>query len=359
LVSDLRKLLVARHDDILVRWSSSRRGLVPEPLAHAELLDHMPRFLDEVVTALEEALEVPSAEKIVGGSAAKHGTQRFRLGFELDAVVREYGTLFQAIVEEARDAGITILPREAKVLGEAVVTGIAEAVTQYSAQRDAEQRRQANEHFGFLAHELRNPLAAARLALESLESEGLLPRHRLVGMLAGVLTRMTDLINQALSIALLGSGAEQLRERICLGALVRETVSEHEGLAKQKGIALEVEPGEGPALEGDPRLLRSMLTNLIGNAVKFTRPEGSVSIRSYRTDQTVSIEVADQCGGLPPGKTSEMFASFAQIGTDRRGYGLGLAIAKQSAEAHGGSVRVRNIPGTGCVFTVELPAAVS
>jgi hypothetical protein len=70
----------------------------------------------------------------------------------------------------------------------------------------------------------------------------------------------------------------------------------------------------------------------------------------------VTIEVADACGGLPPGKVDDLFAPLVQRGENRSGFGLGLAIARQAVEAHGGSIDVRDDPGDGCVFTIELPS---
>jgi signal transduction histidine kinase len=107
----------------------------------------------------------------------------------------------------------------------------------------------------------------------------------------------------------------------------------------------------------DPRLVSSALTNLVRNAVKFTHQGGTVEIRARVAEERVSIEVEDGCGGLPPGFVERAFAPFAQMGADRTGFGLGLAIAKQAADAHGGSIRVQNLPGKGCIFVLELPMA--
>ena len=67
------------------------------------------------------------------------------------------------------------------------------------------------------------------------------------------------------------------------------------------------------------------------------------------------VEVEDECGGLPPGKAGDLFRPFEQRGGDRTGLGLGLSITRKSIEADGGTVRVRDMPGTGCVFTIDLP----
>jgi signal transduction histidine kinase len=70
------------------------------------------------------------------------------------------------------------------------------------------------------------------------------------------------------------------------------------------------------------------------------------------------IEVADGCGGLAPGKAEELFTPLVQRGEDRSGFGLGLSIALQAAEAHNGTIKVRDVPGTGCAFVIDLRAMI-
>jgi signal transduction histidine kinase len=94
------------------------------------------------------------------------------------------------------------------------------------------------------------------------------------------------------------------------------------------------------------------------NAFKFTRPSGHVWLRICPRAEHVSIEIEDECGGLPPGAAEALFRPFEQGGADRTGLGLGLAISRQAVEADGGKISVRDIPGKGCVFIVEMPLAV-
>ena len=105
----------------------------------------------------------------------------------------------------------------------------------------------------------------------------------------------------------------------------------------------------------DQRLVRSALSNLVRNAVKFSHTGGSVTVRARGNAERVLIEVEDSCGGLPSGMVQQAFAPFAQLGADRSGFGLGLAIAKQAADAHHGVIRVQDLPGKGCIFALELP----
>ena len=105
----------------------------------------------------------------------------------------------------------------------------------------------------------------------------------------------------------------------------------------------------------DPRLIRSALGNLLRNAVKYTRSGTMVELRGRIRNGHAEIEVEDRCGGLEPGKVEEAFSPFVRLNTGENGFGLGLAIAKQAVDAHGGSIRVQNLPSKGCIFVLELP----
>ncbi len=111
-------------------------------------------------------------------------------------------------------------------------------------------------------------------------------------------------------------------------------------------------------VRGNRELLLAALTNLLQNAFKFTRAHTVVTLSVYSFGDLVLIEVEDQCGGLPPGSAERMFTPFSQLGDDRSGLGLGLAIARESIEADAGTLGVRDLPGTGCVFTISLPRPV-
>ena len=113
----------------------------------------------------------------------------------------------------------------------------------------------------------------------------------------------------------------------------------------------------GLALDVDREMLFSAVNNLLQNAFKFTRHSTDVSLNAYATADRIRIEVEDQCGGLPDGVVDKIFLPFTQGGEDRSGLGLGLAICRRGVEANNGVLRVRDIPDTGCVFTIDLPRA--
>jgi signal transduction histidine kinase len=271
-------------------------------------------------------------------------------------VVREYGALHKAVILVAKREGLAVTDRERDVLDECIVSGIAEAVSQYERQRDAELQRHMNEHFAFIAHELRNPLGSSLAAISMLERKGLFDsKERFSRVLSRSLTRMHELIDDTLRVAQLASGITLHREPVMLGALLEDMDVAAIASADERSISLSFRIQGDQVISVDRRLVQSALSNLVRNAVKFSHEHGNVEVRARCDNERAVIEVEDSCGGLPDGTVQQAFMPFAQLGSDRSGFGLGLAIAKQAADAHGGVIRIQNLPGKGCIFSLELP----
>jgi signal transduction histidine kinase len=95
--------------------------------------------------------------------------------------------------------------------------------------------------------------------------------------------------------------------------------------------------------------------NLVQNALKFTHSHTEVTLNAYAVADRILIDVKDHCGGLPAGDAETMFLPFTQNSDDKSGLGLGLSIARRSVESNEGTLSVRDVPGTGCIFTINLP----
>ena len=356
----LHEVLQVHRDVILERWKARVLGrFVPESLPALELVDHFPQFLDEVIEALR-ALELgPDAAEVEDNTtAAGHGGQRLRLGFSLDAVVHEYDALREVIEDTALDAGIALSFDETRCLTRSMTAGIAAAVTEYARQRDAELCRQHNEHIGFIAHELRNPLATASLALDMLVREGHLSETlRPSRALSRALEEMRSTIDHTLHLARDASGVDVKREHTTLKALLEDTALMAGTDADIFGVGLDVRIEQDGELFVDARLVRSALSNLVRNALKYSHRGGHVEVRGRVTSESVIVEVEDTCGGLEPEEIGQAFAPFVRVDKGTTGFGLGLAIAKQAVEVHAGQIRVQNLPGKGCIFVLELPLA--
>ena len=296
----------------------------------------------------------------MGLSATAHGKALLLLGYTVDQVVHDYGDLCQAITDLAfeRDAPFSI--DEYRTLNRCLDNVMADAVTEFSAQRDvaltAEQSLHENEQLGFLMHELRNALGTASLAVRAMEMSNL----TLTGATGAVLKRSLASMAKLISNALAEVGAKNRgvthQQLLSLADFIAEAKSGADLEATTRGCLLtvaEVDPSLG--IKVNHELMLAALMNLLHNAFKFTQPHTKVSLDAYVVGEHILIDVKDQCGGLPSGSAEKMFTPFTQHSDDKTGMGLGLSIARKSVEADGGTLSVRDVPGTGCIFTIDLP----
>ncbi len=205
-------------------------------------------------------------------------------------------------------------PEEQVILARWISRRMADAISQYVHERDAEREREASRHLGFIAHELRNPLYAARLAFDRLREKELAGGGRPVEVLDRSLRRTSQLIEETLTRSSLRLGLEPNLEPIdlpsFLGDLERDAAIE----GQARNVAVDITAPPGLTVDADPRLLRSAVANLVSNAVKFSRPGTRVQIAAARTETGISIDVADGCGGLPTGKADELFQPARSAG---------------------------------------------
>lgn len=357
--SRLVEFLRAERAHLLERWQQRiAEMLATEDTSRIELLDHMPAFLDEIVAIVDEyANDAPPVSWTTTRNAPAHGMQRLRVGFDVDEVVREYGVLGDVVLHALAKAGVPFDMGELRVLLHRINVGAAEAVRAYVARRDEASAKQENAQRSFIAHELRTLLGSARAALTVLERT--MPEF--AGSRAGAVAQrsvrqLAELVDQVLVAGTLGAGAPPADGDVDVAAILRETNDGVAYEAESRRIRLVVSAPPALPVRGDARLLRSAVTNLVRNAIKFS-PDGSdVIVQGRRERDEIVIEVVDACGGLPETGWSGMFEPFTQAGPNRTGFGLGLAIAKQAVEAHGGTIGVANRPPAGCVFEVRLPA---
>ena len=133
-------------------------------------------------------------------------------------------------------------------------------------------------------------------------------------------------------------------------AVLEGAIAESQPDAEARKIEVALKAPPKTFVDADARVLRSAVTNLLRNAIKFTRSGGAVTVRAG----PAAIEIEDQCGGLDEDDEKRIFDTFRQASGDRSGFGLGLAIARQAVTAHGWSLTVRNLPGKGCIFAISL-----
>lgn len=212
-----------------------------------------------------------------------------------------------------------------------------------------------NERLGSLAYELRDQLNTATLAFEALKGNAAPIAGATGAVLARSLSRLRELIDRSLADVRLSEGLQVRRERVSVRDLIADMEIGASLDANSRGRTLKVVSIDETWLNVDRQMISSAVSNLLQNAFKFTRPEGNVTLTAVAVADYVRIEIEDECGGLPPGRTEELFAPFQQRGADRTGLGLGLSMSRRGVEANRGKLSVRNLPGKGCVFTIDLP----
>ena len=214
----------------------------------------------------------------------------------------------------------------------------------------------AAERLGFLLHELRNSLQTATLAHAALET-GQLPFAGATGaVLRRSLIALTSQVDHALDEVRVSAQPSLNKEVFSLAAFIADAGGTAALYANMRSCSFKVGNVDSQLeVEGDRELLLGALINLLQNAFKFTRPQTEVSLSAHAGDGgALFIEVADHCGGLPPGLPTIMFRPFTRRHEDKSGLGLGLSISQQSVQDSGGTLTVRDVPGTGCVFTMRL-----
>jgi signal transduction histidine kinase len=348
----LHEFLTENRGELIARCEARvARRRSPRPTGTE--LDHgVPLFLDQVIDTLRRELRTTPQ---IGKSATKHGNELLRRGFTVDQVVRDYGDVCQSVTELAGELNVPITTDEFRTLNKCLDDAIADAVTEHGRQHDQFVSDEHTERLGLLAHELRNLINAASLAFVALSSG----RVGVGGSTGAVLKRslrgLRKLVDRSLTEVRLEAGIQN-RERVGLADFVEEVRVSAIMEANARSIHLTVPAVEnGLVVDADRQTLASVLANLLLNAFKFSRPGGTVTLKTHVLADRVLIEVVDECGGLPPGKAEELFRPFEQRGADRTGLGLGLAICLRGVEANGGTLHVRDVPGTGCVFTIDLP----
>jgi signal transduction histidine kinase len=344
---------ITQNRDEIIRRCRSKVPLHPMPPSAPEELEYgVTSFLEQ----LAEALRLPSAvSPEIRRSASLHGEEMLRMGFTMAQVVHDYGDICQAITELALERKAVISTEDFRTLNRCLDDAIADAVTGFSKCRDARISAEGTESLAIFTHELRNLLQSATLSFEVLSTG----RVGIGGASGAILERslagLSELVNRTLTDVRIAA-AIQNREHIAIPRFIGEVEASAALEARARNVRFTVVcEQDDSAVDADRQVLAAVVGNLLQNAFKFSRPEGRVTLRTSTDADSVRIAVEDECGGLPPGDPRDLFRPFAQRGHDRSGLGLGLPVSQRGVEASGGDLQVRDIPGTGCVFTVSLP----
>jgi signal transduction histidine kinase len=348
---------IATHREEIIRRCRAKVAARSIPPPTTEEIDHgVPVFLDQLREQLRLGLtESPEISR----SAIRHGHDLLLRGFTVSQVVHDYGDVCQTITEMAVELNIPISTEDFGTLNRCLDDAIAGAVTEYGRGREEvsvdREATRGSERLGFFVHELRNLINTATLAFDVLKTGNVGVGGSTGTVLHRSLLGLNALVGKSLAELRLIEGIQSLQPFL-VSDFVAELAPGATLEARARGIALTVMPiEEGLAVEADRQVLTAVVINLLQNAVKFTRPHSSVTLRVGASAEHVFIEVEDECGGLPDGNVAELFRPFERRGTDRTGLGLGLAFCRWAVAANHGRITARSLPTAGCIFTIELP----
>ncbi|HVU18137.1 MAG TPA: hybrid sensor histidine kinase/response regulator [Candidatus Didemnitutus sp.] len=227
----------------------------------------------------------------------------------------------------------------------------------YEQLREMERLRDDLTHM--IAHDMRTPLLGLQLAIELLAmppTAGGEPPVDIMKHARSAVATLIEMVNQMLDVSRLESGKiTPHRISADLVPLVAQSVESIRLLAGTR--TLTVAPMTSALLETDAELIARVLANLLGNAVKFTLPNGTINVTLNETPAMWRVAVTDDGPGIAPENHRKIFEKFGQAHTQqqRKGTGLGLTFAKLAVESLGGTIGVRSAPGAGSTFWFELP----
>jgi signal transduction histidine kinase len=362
---------------LLTDWRNVVRGdpKLPErrlSFSDLELEDHLPALLDSIINKLrgEEANKKEVHEK-----GTEHGKLRRSQGYSISQLIREFSIFRKMLGQSIDQLAADIVPEQLSQVREEIISLADESelgsVEQYvedtRQERDMalEEVRKSNEqkdHFlAILSHELRNPLASVRAAIELLLKGQISTsqQQRALEIIARQASHQARLIDDLLDINRISQGRIQLKcEAIDLRQPVKNAVENYRPMIQSKSVSFRFEaPSQEIGVYVDPVRIEQIITNLLANALKFTKSGGSIEVVVSQQGDKARISVRDSGAGIDPSSLTNIFELFAQAqpkGED--GLGIGLWLANQLVQMHGGAIEARSEGDQqGTELVVELP----
>ncbi len=324
----------------------------------------------------------PAAERIVGGPLKEKAGGPLSAGFPEDGMLALAGNLAPAVAGPA-DAGVTVKGRSEAQESLKAATAVVrnpdgKVVGLFAVPPDAAKLKQVEEmkadFISKVSHELRTPLVAVKQSITLVldRTAGAISQKQadLLSIARRNIERLTRLVNDVLDLSKAEAGAMRASlQETSLPAVVRDVTASLGPWAENRRVSLAGEvPEDFPKVFADPDRLVQILTNLAGNAIKFTPAGGRVTISAVPPPAagagnrpSVKVLVADTGPGIPKEDLPRIFDKFHQVGVkepaDVKGTGLGLTIARHLVELHKGRIGVESVPGRGTTFHFTLLVA--
>jgi signal transduction histidine kinase len=361
---ELAAAVRARTEHTLKRWETATKEILPaaDELTHAQLRNSLPETLENLATALESSKGGPTRTLMT--ESQEHGAVRFVQSYNLTELLVEFDVLRPILMEET-----ALHMRRDVSLGEIIALNMGidlaarRSVLAFVGYQRRELEAAANAHakyLSFMSHDVRGGLNAILLSTDVLYHE-LADQPRFAEALADVETIKRNILDTVATMDRF-LRAEQLRSGkvvakrspVNLSLLLNELGAQFRHQAVAKGLRFVVDAGDDGIVQTDREILSTVLQNLVGNAIKYSR-SGEVKVSLAHAGGSVTVAVSDQGPGIPPERLEQLFSPFVRGETHgQSGVGLGLYIARQSAEILGGTLRAESKVGEGTTFVLTL-----
>jgi len=364
LITENQNQLIGHWQVVVCKLPGAQR--LDEPL----LRDHMPQLLNELSSALTEAANISLLEMRAHRSAAEHGAIRFKLGFDVEQVIAEFGILRDIIQEFAEAHGVNISRDVNRTVNRVIDKAIAGSLQTYVRQQAGEVERKRQEYLSFIVHDLKTPISAIAAATylidQNLES-GREPSiiRNMVDIVDRNTTRLNnrvmEIINEESRLqALTGeTPALQLQLRdVDLWPLVERVKNDCQSIADSRQDTIRNQVPFDLRIYADPQLFVELLQNLLSNALKYTS-NGEIVVGGTQTPDSVVCWVRDTGVGIAPEQVNRIFEARHGDPNVPGSTGLGLAIVHKVVQLHGGTLSVESKPGSGSTFRMTFPKALS
>ena len=362
----LHEFLIAKRAELIERCRVKVSKRATPRTTNAVRTHGIPTFLDQLIETLQAEPERSqkvsgatdnsdkSALSEMGVAAARHGRELSRQGYTVEQVIRDYGDLCQAITDAALDHNASIEVEEFRTLNRCLDNAIADSVTEWAYQNSLANTDKKVQRVDFFIYELRKLIHTATLAVIAIKAGNVGIAGATGAVLDRSLIELRNLLDRSLAELRGRSEAPAPHELISLANFIAESNICAALEAQSRDCKLVVSVVDPKlAVDADQAMLFSAVGNLLDNAFKFTRRNTEVSLSAYADGDRILIDVADHCGGLPAGQAEKMLLPSTRSAADEAAHGL--SICRRSVQANNGVLSVRDVPGSGCVFTIDLP----
>lgn len=357
--ASLASAIDGRRQAIQKRWFERVRTELDGGRTDATDLEQtVERYLAIIADAQRRApgLE-PAARESLSDAAREHVRSRIRMGFDIEHLVRELSLLRRTVLQVLRDDGIEVTGDSVEAITQIFEIAMAASMKSFVDMREDEVRKVQAQQVGFVAHELRGPLATAAMSTEILRRMGVPSEQheRMLDRVRRSFQRATHLTDELLQAGRLESWdvACQISETT-IGAIIDEPVDNARQAAEAKGCEFRASYDSSATVVADTELTRKAVESLLENAIKYT-DRGAIRLVVDGTSTAISVHVRDSCAGLPEEDLPRIFEPFRRGHNGKPGTGLGLSIARRAVEAQGGLIHAESMNGSGCHFWFTLP----